>query len=136
MREIKFRAWNLKRKEMNTNQRNVLGNMASYGDEGKYEGHIVMQYTGLKDKKGKEIYEGDILKGKSWMGDCKGVVRFSPAQGYRTIMQGTSQQSYLPEERRTYPLVGQTVGASRFKTFEVIGNIYENPELLLEVKTK
>lgn len=66
------------------------------------------QYTGLKDKNGKEIYEGDIIFGQhKIIGDWKSRVYLLPT--------------------------GVWFGGARFEDvedFEVIGNIYENPELL------
>ena len=57
MREIKFRAWLLNEKRMHYID-GFYDPVMSYNDE---ETCIIMQYTGLEDKNGKEIYEGDIL---------------------------------------------------------------------------
>ena len=80
----------------------------------------LMQYTGLKDKNGKEIYEGDILSIKIYSGDKvivegKTVVEFK--DGCFGVIWG-HDKAFLSLN-------------SFFKAkFEVIGNIYENPELL------
>ncbi|MDM0974723.1 hypothetical protein G6Z18_14740 [Clostridium perfringens] len=80
----------------------------------------LMQYTGLKDKNGKEIYEGDILSIKIYSGDKvivegKTVVEFK--DGCFGVIWGYDK-AFLSLN-------------SFFKAkFEVIGNIYENPELL------
>lgn len=76
----------------------------------------ITQYTGLKDKNEKEIYEGDILKGKPYITEKvtrKGEVKFDKGV-FRVSMQGVW--------RTLYGLVEQC---------EVIGNIYDNPELLV-----
>jgi uncharacterized phage protein (TIGR01671 family) len=73
---------------------------------------VLMQYTGLKDKSGKEIYEGDIIDIKKGQGEHhKNVVVEYEAGAFK--MNGVTPL-YLVK-----PLKG-----------EVIGNIYENPELL------
>ena len=78
-----------------------------YFDPIKY---IWMQYTGLKDKNGKEIYEGDILRDNDMRFKSKWEIK------WKTI--------YSDEG---YPIA---VGWETYDNVIVIGNIYENPELL------
>lgn len=82
---------------------------------------IIMQSTGLKDKNGTEIYEGDILKLHAIFlapDDKIGYIEYSPKYGYSIIFEGNR-------------LYRQEYWASTNKlNYEVIGNIYENPELL------
>ena len=99
----------------------------------------VEQYTGLKDKNGKEIYEGDIVYNHWTRRDgeklgSKWVVKFgeydnsdleygSPALGFYGDNGGNQEGvNNLPTDE------------PRNKNIEVIGNIYENPELLEEKK--
>ncbi len=81
--------------------------------------HIV-QFTGLKDKNGKEIYEGYIVKLDS-MFKTKGVVVFSNAEFWIDAkpVGGIQSEFYQPD--------GQLFS---WHKLEIIGNIYENPELL------
>ena len=79
-----------------------------------FEGVIFTQSTGLKDKNGKEIFEGDVLTSQNY--PVKGVVEFRTDLGlWVHYLKGYSYFEYL----------GNVAGSK-----EIIGNIYENPELL------
>ena len=112
MREIKFRNWDSINKVMmkpHTYADAMHFDWAAH-DYLKYD---TMQWTGLLDKAGKEIYEGDILKdGWSLKGeDAFGTVTFE--EGYISYGIGYTESE-----------------VSQAEDSEVIGNIYENPELL------
>lgn len=84
----------------------------------------IMQFTGLKDKNGEEIYEGDILKLNGGADDIFGAVGFKDG----CFVFGVP---WINREEQPYPELKYYVGMS-FCEVEVIGNIFENPELLDE----
>lgn len=125
MREIKFRAWDSERKVM-----------LKWGDRDESQPSdewwgpdwsvfcdsvgemlnkaILMQYTGLKDKNGREIYEGDICASPGFAGSGPGPVEWNP--------------DLLQFDVKTARGWWLALGVA--PDVEVIGNIYENPELL------
>lgn len=111
-RDIKFKVFSTASKRMNGPY--FLGaNMGINSDS------MIMQYTGLKDKNGKEIYEGDILKlHEDWRGkgEIPGYVVF---ENGRWILQGTMHYSHK-DDLTNYAL----------SQMEIIGNIFQHPELL------
>jgi uncharacterized phage protein (TIGR01671 family) len=147
MREIKFRACDIGEKLLgNVNwlcprDREVFKVRGWFGDEDKEligSQFELMQYTGLKDMNGKEIYEGDIIKvlDRDWSDmekDTKYLIVYYSEDKFILINeQGIKEREkkepdiYNKEwyETRLYKEYGRD-------RFEVIGNIYENPELLV-----
>ena len=117
-REIKFRAWDIANKEMYQVGTLVFekatGNLAETNPP-----DLIMQYTGLKDKNGKEIYEGDILNSLYRNDGCKGVYEVVWHEtSFRIRRHGIHQQTEV------------SITMSDLESCEVIGNIYSNPELL------
>ena len=125
MREIKFRVWDSVSNEyrslsMNTNNQNLgLGFEVSGGIDSNVTtmyhsvGDVVEQYTGMTDKNGLEIYEGDIVSFKSEMVDFKVIAKTVYLNEIAGFVFRTKEIDYEPEDM-----------------YEVIGNIHENPELL------
>ncbi len=90
-----------------------------------------MQYTGLKDRNGKEIYEGDVLRFDPTLcyGITTGIVEFSEFEyGEGADRFGCLGWNIKDDGTRTGTAWTETFPEVR--NIEVIGNIYENPELL------
>jgi uncharacterized phage protein (TIGR01671 family) len=112
MREIKFRYWD---GESCYISETLAHNVELFVNPDVKE---IMQYVGLKDKNGKEIYEGDFVKWLNVVGNPY-TIKYCEAQFM--AVANTRWKEQLP----IYEFTGREM--------EVIGNIYENPELL-EVK--
>ena len=123
-REFEFRAWLTKYNKMvkiyswNIWQEYFM--CSEYDSEFYLEETPIMQYTGLKDMWGKEIYEGDIVKLRANHGI--GVVKYYDEWG-----------AFVVEYIKPRQLA--VLGMNYYKEdIEMIGNIYENPELIEEVR--
>lgn len=135
MRDIKFRTWNGNEMEYNV----IAGRFGAFyvnpmtkGDglaeddtasltpfNTKYwDDTPLMQYTGLKDKNGKEIYEGDVVSMKCDWGDWISEIVYG-VEGFASFGYKGLGENYM-----------LTIGDISATSTTVIGNIYENPELL------
>jgi len=112
-REIKFRSWTVNANGVILNRMDYMSNQSIFQWESDGIGMFIMQFTGLKDRTGKAIYEGDIVEFNVDAGNEKEIIN----------------------------QIGKVIIGSHFTTFGnwqsfycssvlVVGNIYENPELI------
>ena len=126
MREMKFRVWDRKYNRMSQPFRlgkdsNIVFNSRCIcGVEITGNDFIYLQFTGLKDKNGQEIFEGDIIKG---------LFYDSLSKTYKTTI---CYVAWDISGYWTYKGEQDFIGGylTDLKDVEVIGNMYENPELI------
>lgn len=118
----------------------------------EYDDVILMQCTGLRDKTGKLIYEGDIVKDLTFSSNVKYVCAFVPIFGSLGLISEQDLKDYnfcrenwesyttntkVRDSDNRFRLANQgnklkcfSMNNLKMDTLEIIGNIYENPELL------
>ena len=119
MKKYKFRAWDDVKKKMYYTVEHHNGKgfgtlLFTFNEHMDCDNYKLMQYVGLKDVNKKEIYEGDIVNGGLYNGSyALGVIKY-----YKNCYYA-------------FPIGRMIEGVSEdFKHFEIVGNIYETPELL------
>lgn len=154
MREIKFRAWDKHNKIMHTvmrvNWTDVVGvGLVLHGVQTTTLGPLdtevglhfqayqieLIQYTGLRDKNGVEIYEGDIVARESYQRTKSGEWDKRIPESQRWTQKTTVEWGKWPDYAGGYAVepgefCGWCIDPEDLSYIEVIGNIYENPELL------
>jgi len=144
-RDIQFRAWDKEANQMYPNiQNHVNDKVFAFGYMIKEDSRFkVMQYTGIKDKNGVEIYEGDILEwdhvysGRIWGKEPfkdpskkqKAEVSWRGGKfmiGYEWNIDIAGNKYSYSEHQENHSMQW----ANTVENFEVIGNIHENPELI------
>jgi hypothetical protein len=139
MREIKFRAWNEETKEMINLDTAAEGELpytgewpinAIFRDLPKHWSYVFIQYTGLHDKNGKEIYEGDILGSRDGL-PIAGAVEWRGCGFVLVSWRETSREYGITADGELLYAKNEFVDDLwAYSGVEVMGNIYENPELL------
>ncbi len=138
MREIKFRAWSVEKKNMLNNAQFLYDGMCgdeedvkdpflysdNFGNLTEDDEVILMQFTGLKDKNGKEIYEGDWIKDETFFNHAgqegvednilDGVCEYEGASF--CVDNGITGCGYVP--------------LNATENWVIVSNVHENPELL------
>ncbi len=141
MREIKFRAWDEKQRKIlrvtmmdfaewwvSCRPPGTLADPLEYGERNSFKNeetdrHILMQYTGLKDKNDISVYEKDVVTD----GEIIGEVYWHDYMGYSNKIGHLAWWVGDPKK----PTLGVELGdCEQGRTWEIIGNICEYPDLL------
>jgi hypothetical protein len=135
-REIKFRAWNIAQNKMHQNVgvhphllMDLSGDDAHYktDEDGRYligigfTNYRIMQYAGSKDKNGKELYEGDVVK--RFESDCNGEL-------FKATYSLIFKEGCFKLEVIKSHFLKKGMPCYIMEEIEIIGNIYENSELI------
>ena len=145
MRDIKFRAWIYEKKKMvvvdGLDSENIIYKKDGQSILVSLPDCLLMQYIGLKDSDGKEIYEGDIVRccygdGKSATSEWHQDMVSYLAEGYGCPSFDLHTASVLgiasTLSKETHTFKNAIAYYLNYGRLEVIGNVYENPELLEE----
>lgn len=129
-REIKFRVYDKKLKRMLGVQKHSFktGLSMPYGSNMERYFGMLMQYTGLKDIKGTEVYEGDIIP-FHLDSSAKGVVKFGEYTDWN-CKRPTQHIGFYVDFTGEHKRINRKDLGYWVEVSYVIGNIYENPELL------
>lgn len=141
-RPIKFRVWDKLNKKMIVDEDNLLislsGDVVKVWDDGEWANtinglnYILMQSTGLKDKNGKDIYDGDIVRIANFPNDFK---RSEPEFDWRVFQVIWNKNVYAFENSVIYTPFSSYSGSNLEEyDIEIIGNIYKNPEWVMIIK--
>jgi uncharacterized phage protein (TIGR01671 family) len=134
MREIKFRAWEVNKSLGGRMSKTFTlfdihnSGFGTYGDS-----YTLMQFTGLKDKNGKDIYEGDVVKKSFGSFYWIGVLNFFGSPHSRFALENISHNVHNED-----CIANECICSLKINGIdnlydnqgEIIGNIYENPELI------
>lgn len=124
MRELQFRAWDKSQKHMAYQGDPDLETLSSFMFH--FGGDIVMQVIGIQDKDGYDVYEGDILKDTEFDEEGNDISGYYPVVYDPKTCQFCIDNSFKKDGSHLVNIV-EYFGIDNI---EVVGNIYQNPELL------
>ena len=134
MRDIKFRNWDKEKKKMEYRD---FEDIMNYGwvQKAYFDDFVFMQYTGLKDKNGKEIYEGDIIRAYTFISEEDSKLNEYTIHQIKYMVDSDypafDLDPFIDCESNGLSYMAVDIDSCGV---EVIGNIYENPKLLEQAK--
>ena len=136
MREILFRGKTIARDKWITGFLASAKHIGDWINANPVQPETVGQFTGLTDKNGKKIFEGDIVHyvyepGEGyWNSNQNGVIKWREPGWYMEGIKGTNKYALMSGYLTTIPYSSIGNEQKNIQVFEVIGNIHDNPELL------